>query len=75
MLAHRSYAESSGQLERRRAARVAEELREIVAQRLRQRARQICTGDRWDALTDDVVAHRADPWSAADDMLAGVEGA
>jgi LAO/AO transport system kinase len=73
--AHRSHAESSGQLAARRSARAAEELRQIVAQRLLQRARQICTGAKWDALTDDVAEHRADPWSAADTMLAGVEGA
>jgi LAO/AO transport system kinase len=73
--AHRRHAEASGELANRRSARAAEELREIVAQRLRQRARQICTGARWDALTDDVAEHRADPWSAADTMLAGVEGA
>jgi len=74
VLAHRAFAESGGQLAQRRSARAADELREIVAQRLRQRARQICTGERWDALTDDVAEHRADPWTAADSMLAGVEG-
>jgi LAO/AO transport system kinase len=74
VLAHRAFAESGGQLAQRRSARAADELREIVAQRLRQRARQICTGERWDALADDVAEHRADPWTAADRMLAGVEG-
>jgi LAO/AO transport system kinase len=73
--AHRRHVESNGELAARRSARAADELREIVAQRLRQKARQICTGERWDAITDDVVEHRADPWSAADTMLAGVEGA
>ena len=68
--AHRSHAESSGQLAARRSARAAEELRQIVAQRLLQRARQICTGAQWDALTGDVAEHRADPWSAADELLA-----
>ena len=69
------HAETTGQLALRRSARLAEELREIVAKRLRQRARQICTGERWDALTDDVIEHRADPWTAADTMLAGIDGA
>jgi LAO/AO transport system kinase len=72
VLAHRDYAERSGQLAERRAFRTREELREIVANRLRERAREICTGDRWEALTDDVVGHRADPWAAADEMLAGI---
>src|SRR5215207_11108907 len=37
VLAHRAFAESGGQLAQRRSARAADELREIVAQRLRQR--------------------------------------
>jgi LAO/AO transport system kinase len=72
VLTHREYAETSGELERRRTFRLREELREIVAQRLGRRAREICTGDRWDELTDAVVAHSTDPWSAADEMLAPV---
>jgi LAO/AO transport system kinase len=70
--AHRDYAETSGQLESRRSFRAREELREIVANRLRQRAREICTGDRWQALTEAVAAHESDPWTAADTMLDGV---
>ena len=70
--AHREYAEQSGQLVSRRAFRAREELRDIVANRLHQRAREICTGDRWDALTDAVAAHQSDPWTAADTMLDGV---
>jgi LAO/AO transport system kinase len=70
--AHRAHAEASGQLESRRAFRAREELREIVAERLHQRARQICTGDRWEALTEAVAARESDPWAAADTMLDGV---
>jgi len=69
---HREYAEKSGQLASRRAFRAREELREIVANRLRQRALEICTGDRWEELTDAVAAHESDPWTAADTMLDGV---
>lgn len=72
VLAHREYAESSGQLAQRRSFRSREELREIVANRLGERARQICTGERWDHLTEAVVTHTTDPWTAADEMLAGV---
>jgi LAO/AO transport system kinase len=72
VLAHREYAESSGQLDRRRSFRSREELREIVANRLGERARQICTGDRWDQLTEAVVTHEIDPWTAADEMLAPI---
>ena len=73
VLAHREYAESSGQLRERRAFRLREELREIVATRLGHRARQICSGERWDELTDAVVARSTDPWTAADEMLAAVD--
>lgn len=72
VLAHRAYAEQSGQLAARRAFRSSEELREIVVVRLRERAREICTGQRWDELSDAVAARRIDPWSAADEMLRGV---
>ncbi|MGA7756758.1 MAG: methylmalonyl Co-A mutase-associated GTPase MeaB [Ilumatobacteraceae bacterium] len=73
VLEHREYAESSGQLRERRAFRLREELREIVATRLGHRARQICSGERWDELTDAVVERSTDPWTAADEMLAAVD--
>ncbi len=73
VLAHRAYAIESGQLAERRSFRVREELREIVALRLGHRARQICSGERWDELTDAVVARTTDPWTAADEMLAAVD--
>ena len=73
VLAHRAYAEESGQLAERRSFRAGEELREIVTNRLRDRARQLCTGDRWDQLTDQVVEQSTDPWTAADEMLAGID--
>lgn len=72
VLAHRDYAESSGQLASRRSFRSSEELREIVVNRLRERAREICTGDRWDELADSVADHSVDPWTAADEMLQGI---
>ncbi|MEK9883388.1 MAG: methylmalonyl Co-A mutase-associated GTPase MeaB [Acidimicrobiaceae bacterium] len=73
VLEHREYAESSGLLEERRRFRSSEELREIVANRLRERARELCTGDRWDEVTGEVTEQRLDPWSAADEMLAPVD--
>ncbi|MEZ5257621.1 MAG: hypothetical protein R2705_12215 [Ilumatobacteraceae bacterium] len=53
--------------------RSREELRELVARRLEAKARELCTGDRWDELTLGVAHHRIDPWSAADEMLAAVD--
>lgn len=73
VLEHRSASEASGELERRRTFRLREELREIIAHRLDRRAREICTGDRWDELTDEVVARTTDPWTAADEMLSAID--
>ena len=70
---HRATIETSGELLRRRQFRLREELPEIVARRLEQRAREICTGDRWDTLQQGVLDRTIDPWSAADEMLRGVE--
>lgn len=69
IVAHRHHAEASGELHRRRAFRAADELREVIARRLDQRARELCGHDRWNALTADVVARRIDPWTAADEMI------
>ena len=72
VLQHREFVEASGELARRREFRLREELREIVARRLEQRARAIITDDRWAGLQDQVVAHGIDPWSAADEMVRSV---
>jgi len=72
VLQHREFIEQSGELARRRAFRLREELREIVARRLEQRARELTSGDRWDELQAGVLARTTDPWSAADEMLRGV---
>jgi LAO/AO transport system kinase len=69
---HRASIETSGELTKRREFRLREELREIVARRLEQRARDICTGDRWESLQSGVLNRGIDPWSAADEMLKGV---
>ncbi len=72
VLQHRAHISSTGELDRRRRFRLREELREIVARRLEQKAREICTGDRWDQLQDGVIERSLDPWSAADEMLKSV---
>ena len=69
---HRASIEATGELHKRRDYRLREELREIVARRLEQRAREICTGDKWETLQDGVLDRSLDPWSAADEMLKGV---
>ena len=72
VLEHRRAIETTGELKSRRDFRLREELREIVARRLEQRAREICTGDTWDGLQAKVLEKTLDPWSAADEMLRGV---
>jgi LAO/AO transport system kinase len=69
---HRAWASSNGLLARRRERRLREELREIVARRLELRARELCTGERWESLQDEVIGRTVDPWTAADRMLAGI---
>jgi len=73
VLAHRAHIEANGFLVRRRERRLRDELREIVARRLERKAREICTGERWDELGDQVLAHTTDPWTAADEMLQAVD--
>jgi LAO/AO transport system kinase len=73
VLQHREFAETSGLLQERRTFRLREELREIIAQRLGRKARTICTGERWDELTDEVAERITDPWTAADEMLAAID--
>jgi LAO/AO transport system kinase len=72
VLAHREFITTSGELDRRRAFRLREELREIVARRLEQKAREITTGEKWDDLQQQVLERRLDPWGAADAMLDGI---
>jgi LAO/AO transport system kinase len=70
---HRDAATESGLLDRRRAARSREELAEVVARRLQQRARELCGEARWRQLTDAVIAGDVDPWAAADELIGPIE--
>ncbi|HQZ34948.1 MAG TPA: methylmalonyl Co-A mutase-associated GTPase MeaB [Ilumatobacteraceae bacterium] len=70
--AHRAFIEANGELARRREFRLREEMREIVARRLEQRARELATGDRWNELQEAVLRRTIDPWAAADEMLKSV---
>jgi LAO/AO transport system kinase len=72
VLAHRAAGEASGDLLQRRRLRRREELREIIERRLEARARELCSGDRWDNLETRVTEGEIDPWSAADEMLRGI---
>ena len=73
VLAHRDAITTGGVLAERREFRLREELRDIVARRLEQKAREICGGEQWDALQHAVLHRQLDPWGAADQMLAAVK--
>ncbi len=71
VVAHVDRQRADGSLDRRRAARVERELREIVVRLLEQRALALCSGATYDALLGDVVARRIDPYAAAEQVASG----
>ena len=75
--AHRAFISGGpdgGALARRRAKRVSDEIREIVARRLEERALGLCAGPQFEALRADVLARRRDPHAAAEVILDGLDG-
>jgi len=67
--AHRAHLETTGALDRRRRARLDDELHRILAERLRQRAAELGSGARFEAVRAEVLERRLDPWSAVDELL------
>ena len=67
---HRAYLVEHGLLEPRRAHRLTDELRAIVAHRIEQQALEACRGETFDRLRAAVVDRRLDPYTAADELLA-----
>jgi len=65
---HRSNLASTGELEDRRRARVSDELTEIVAALLRERAKD-AVAQRLDRLAEQVASRAVDPWTAARELL------
>jgi LAO/AO transport system kinase len=68
--AHRVFMESDGALATRRRARLAAELRALVAEELLRRAGGMTEGARFDALVGDVESRATDPYTAVDALLA-----
>jgi len=66
---HRAHLEADGRLDAKRDARVRDELRLIVAQRLRSRAEELLGASDRERLEAAVLARRLDPYSAADEVL------
>jgi GTPase len=66
---HRRQQETTGSLERKRSARLSDELRTIVVERVSERALAGCRGPEFDALRDRVLARELDPYAASDELL------
>ncbi len=66
---HRAFLTEHGLLEKRRAERLADELRHVVGQRVEQRAYERCQGPDFDRLLHEVVERRLDPYTAAGRLL------
>ena len=66
---HRAHLESDGRLQAKRDARLRDELRLIITQRLRSRADELLGAADRDRLETDVLARRLDPYTAADEVL------
>ncbi|MDQ1535029.1 MAG: GTPase, partial [Actinomycetota bacterium] len=67
--AHREFLETNGLVEERRRRRVRDEIRAIVAEQLRERANALGSGERFEALVDQVAARELDPFTAAAELL------
>jgi LAO/AO transport system kinase len=65
---HREYQQSSGVLAEKRQRRVLEEVRSMVAFRLRERVGDAIT----ESLAEDLATRRVDPYRAADILLSSV---
>jgi LAO/AO transport system kinase len=66
---HRSFLTGHGLLEKRRAERLADELRHVVGQRVELQAYERCQGPDFDRLLHEVVERRLDPYTAAGLLL------
>ena len=69
---HRQHATADGSLAKRRDQRLRNELKAIIVRRLEHRAREICTGDRWEEIQTEMLSRSRDPWTSADEMLRSI---
>ncbi|HSE08521.1 MAG TPA: methylmalonyl Co-A mutase-associated GTPase MeaB [Nocardioidaceae bacterium] len=67
--AHRSWMETSGELERRRVRRARDEIEAIAVTALRERWGDVHARTELDDLAEQVVAGKSDPYRAADVLL------
>lgn len=71
---HRTWLADHGQLRRRREIRAAAEVEAIALARLRDRIGTLRDGTALSALARAVAAGTLDPYAAADQLLAGLDG-
>jgi LAO/AO transport system kinase len=69
---HRGWMETHGELTRRRQIRAAAEVEAIAVATLRERLADVHGGAALDALAARVAAGELDPYTAADDLIAGL---
>ena len=67
--AHGRWSRASGEFERRRSARLDQELRRVVNALMAARTEHLATGASWQHAVEEVAAHRVDPWTAAERLL------
>jgi LAO/AO transport system kinase len=67
--AHREFLESGGAVVARRRARLVDEIRGLLAERLLERAGAMSEGEKFDALVDAVADRTSDPYEAVDALL------
>jgi LAO/AO transport system kinase len=68
---HRAWLTASGELHRRRQARARDEISAIALGELRRRAGGLPGESRLDELAERVYTGKLDPYSAADELIAG----
>ncbi|MDX3854695.1 methylmalonyl Co-A mutase-associated GTPase MeaB [Streptomyces sp. AK02-01A] len=71
---HRAWMEEHDVLARRRAGRAAREVETIAVTALRERIGDLHGDRRLDALAERIVAGELDPYTAADELVAGITG-
>ena len=71
--AHRSWLAEEGRLEAKRSARLRDELTAILSERVIERVRAVRQGADFERVQAAVAARELDPWSAADELLSGLE--
>jgi LAO/AO transport system kinase len=69
VLVHRDYLLSSGEMAVRRERRLLDELGRVLAWRIERDVRALESGARWEAVKEDLLARRVDPYDAAERLL------